>query len=491
MVLLSSIIAAAVLLVFYVPSWKEKLVTTFATAKFDSTASNDSTIERLPPTVETIRNTLAAIQTELEKDSPSSTHLALLDLLGNQELDRELYRKLRDKVSFMLLVQEPGDPVAPTSMITNLVHIYRSDLEGLFPVLCQKRSFFERIVKYNDPRFGGVVPPHVMVRDHAPTELRCDAALMLQMCRVDRQCLPFVASGIGRNREFLQELLAYNPWALGYVSHDAQRLYPDLVVATLGPLFRRRVKWDAVRQIAKRIAPELWEDRDVVLQWFRSGFPFLYGFDPFRKLEKDPEIFLLVAKHSPWALYTFVRASPTLRGNKEFMMQVVKYEASLLSSAPILLQQDFDLALIAFAAEDRHTVEAYLNTQTYYFTEQPCNPTDRRRFAWQLHGQVQNRLKVHETFCSTLLCGMLCSSGSALTALDQGTETSLAYKKTIAAFLDVPTGNKLRLLRRADSNLTEILGPLSRGESGAAGRIKKMEMNLQGHDCKFNINVFD
>jgi len=116
---------------------------------------------------------------------------------------------------------------------------------------------------------------------------------------------------------------------------------------------------------------------------------------------------------------------------------------------------------------------------------------DRRRVAWQLHGQVQDLLKVHETFCSTLLCGMVCSSGSALMALDQGTETSLAYKKKIAAFLDVPTGKKLRRLRRADSNLTEIMGPLSRGESGAAGRIKKMEINPQGHDCKFNINVFD
>ena len=50
---------------------------------------------------------------------------------------------------------------------------------------------------------------------------------------------------------------------------------------------------------------------------------------------------------------SFMEASPTLRGDKVFMREVLKKDPSLFSSGTKEMQVDFDLAIIAFANSPR------------------------------------------------------------------------------------------------------------------------------------------
>jgi len=66
-------------------------------------------------------------------------------------------------------------------------------------------------------------------------------------------------------------------------------------------------------------------------------------------------------------------------------------------------------------------------------------------------------METHDTFFRTVLRGMsqsVDSLGSGLSVLNQGTETSVSYKKLIAQYLDVPSGSQLRMLSRASDNIT-------------------------------------
>jgi len=50
-----------------------------------------------------------------------------------------------------------------------------------------------------------------------------------------------------------------------------------------------------------------------------------------------------------------------------------------------------------------------------------------------------------------------CNAKSCFFDLNQGVETSIVFKRLIAQYLDIPTGKRLTLLRRAYSNLSEAM----------------------------------
>ena len=277
----------------------------------------------------------------------------------------------------------------------------------------------------------------------------------------------------------LAEVLVLDPVALQFVSHDHQRLYPDAVKKAFGQLGRRQqqVDRDAIFLIARWIARDLWQKRDIVLQWFRSGLPFIANIQQWMgTLAGDREIFLLIAEHGQQEhrRRSFAYASPALRANKVFMMQAVQHDAFLFGFASAALQQDFDLALLAFAAENPAVVGAYLNERHH---------RNQRQFVESFHLQVQDMLSVHQAFW-TLLSGILPGSGSTLTVLNQGSETSLGYKQLIAALLDVQTGKKLRLLRRACTNLEQSrhLWDVEDDDSENEGSEEEGSEDLEGED---------
>jgi len=141
-----------------------------------------------------------------------------------------------------------------------------------------------------------------------------------------------------------------------------------------------------------------------------------------------------------------MNADESLRGDKLFMMDVLKVRPSFFVCATEDLKEDEDLALLSFAANSR-TVRAYVMDRV----ERRLVP-GRRDFVQSLRSRTDTSLKEHEVFYNTVLHG-ISDPGSPLRMLDEGDET--AHKKLIADFLDIPSGKRLQLLRKASLNMSD------------------------------------
>jgi len=115
----------------------------------------------------------------------------------------------------------------------------------------------------------------------------------------------------------------------------------------------------------------LFQNRSFVLKWFSSGLPFPGFRDDAilpNQLQNDKEIFLLLSEHGCTDDHTFIGifchnsfgewCPANLLSDKNFLLQVVKHSPALLKFAPAHLQQDFDLALLAFSGK-RDQVDRY------------------------------------------------------------------------------------------------------------------------------------
>ena len=195
------------------------------------------------------------------------------------------------------------------------------------------------------------------------------------------------------------------------------------------------------------ILPELWGNRHFVLKWFESSFPFVDSMPVSWK--DDKEIFLCIAKccREDCRNKSFLKASESLRSNKDFMREALKLDPNLFDCASQSLLQNLKLAVFVFA-DFRFSFFCYLSSDR----------NGRRALIRGHRIAIASRLEKYDEFFALILCGV--SSGSStLSVLNQGTETSVNYKKRIAEFLDVPTGQYLCRLRRADARSREALYP--------------------------------
>jgi len=415
------------------------------------------------------------------------TTLALFHLWRtNPKWAPRLYEELVCKVSSEI---QQGHAIDPSELISNFQSNHpghdpgnsdRDPWEGFVHIVCRERSFWEHLMQHYQQEEGyDHFARNVFSTMQAYFPL--DEELMIKACVKKPSCLRTMDPSLKRNRNFVREVLLGNPLALErvyssafpepdllgcmdgnllaevlmvdpvalkFVPHDQQRLEPNVVMDAFGQLGRRQqLNWNTAADIAHKIAPDLWQNRAMLLQWFRSGLPFTFSFHLMGSLADDQEVFLLIAEHcqQEHRRRSFQYASQALHANKEFMRKAIELDASLFGFASGALQQDFDLALLGFAAEDPAVVGAYLNEHHH-----PA----QRHVVESFHRQVQGMLSVHGAFL-TFLCCMSPRSGSTLTVLDQGSETSQDFKQLIAAFLDVPIGKKLHRLRRANSNLEE------------------------------------
>ena len=77
---------------------------------------------------------------------------------------------------------------------------------------------------------------------------------------------------------------------------------------------------------------------------------------------------------------------------------------------------------------------------------------------------LRRQLAPFETFSRCILGNMLSyqttqATGTHLTLLNQGFETSITYKKSLADFLGIPTGTWLKHLQQAERNALEAIEP--------------------------------
>jgi len=281
----------------------------------------------------------------------------------------------------------------------------------------------------------------------APNQILADRELMLEACHQNDYVLFHVQSSLGEDLEFLKVVLRNRPSALRMVSHDAQRLFPGLIIESLAPFCQQVNDLDFIVDLAEVTHPDLWENHSFVLGWFRAGLPFPVGswgigVDTSAWVD-DREIFLLIAKHCRREpdLQSFRHASATIRGDKDFMMKAVEQNPVVFCHASVDLQKDFDLAVLAFASS-RYFVAGYLAGSHY---------SGQQDFIRNLHIKIQEKLKTYDAFFKTILCGSSSHFASEPCAL--GLLKEQACKMIIAEYLDAPIGKELRLLRLAFENL--------------------------------------
>jgi len=304
-----------------------------------------------------------------------------------------------------------------------------------------------------------------LIGNFATTSIRSDRDMMLRACSFDGTVVRELSQNLRNDHAFLFAAVDVNPRVVLGLTHGIQRRFPDVVDHALEQFTKPGHAWTdqyGFIPVWWRLAAEFWDDRRFVLRWFEHGFPFLnvgeFGQPEWRN---DEEIFIRIAEHcsSEFLHDSFERASRTLRDNKKFMLRAVEFRPSLFRLASQRLRSDFDVGLVAFSGDQDVLGDEVRRRREHRRGEQ----NDRIELLNAFHSEVSVRLHAHKVFSTIVLPAMSQTSsndsdGCALTVLNQGAETSIGFKKTIAQCIGVPTGKHLRLLRQASRNLSTVMG---------------------------------
>ena len=263
-----------------------------------------------------------------------------------------------------------------------------------------------------------------------------DPKLCASLVRRDRKFYNYLPPDLRRDRSVVEAVLSLSCRVRrlsGLLPHDIQVLYPDLVADYI-----RNVDYLEARDVAR----ELWTHREVALALIARDTELCPWFlDAFRN---DQEILLAVADAEDEPIMFLAFCAPSLLEDKAFMLQAVARNAYLVKHAQPTMY-DFDLMMSVFlSGESRDRPK-----QVVADDEIPA-----RRVA-AFSRQVSERVSAFLAF-ATFLEGTVQSASPScpLTILNQGTETSRAYKRLIAEYCGVPLGQELCNLKRVLVDLT-------------------------------------
>lgn len=371
---------------------------------------------------------------------------------------RHFPTELKDDVEFARSIFLAEQPIRASTHFQIWEH---------FPLLRRDRDIWTKVIDASESSnfFSSTTFLSSVMERFAPVEIRSDRELMIKACGKDHTIIQLVDESIARSHDFLLAAAGRNARLLQVISHDLQRRFPDVVDRALRQANEGDNRIEILLEadlIAEGLAPEFWNSRDFLLRWFELGLPFcLRG--PFQRFEwiRDKEVFLLIAKHCHrFRQESFGRLSWSLRRDKKFMLQVLEIDPSLFRFVDPRLRSDFDLCLLGFSG-DPNVVEVDMaqRESAYEAGDDP----EESNYLDEFRSQVSTHLNAHKTFTTIVLPAMsqTTDSGCPLAVLNQGAETSRAYKKRMAEYLDVPTGKRLRLHRQASRNLNEVLGSVN------------------------------
>jgi hypothetical protein len=250
------------------------------------------------------------------------------------------------------------------------------------------------------------------------------------------------------DRDVVREALSVSPWyppsrIVFVMQHDARVAHVDLIADAIRnePGFDEDDGRDT--DFADSLCEHMWSHKPLALAWISRGGWWVEGFP--EEYSSDKDILLALAEHSSDPCETFEQVcSPELLRDKEFMVQVVKKRPSLYWMVPSELDGDFDIMLAAHSGDK--------DLLRVMELDEPEELEQVLTFA----RRVRKRIEARESF-TTFLAGMSKSAPSpscCLPVLNQGSETSLAYKKLIADFVGLPCGEELRDLRAVSVHLT-------------------------------------
>ena len=215
-------------------------------------------------------------------------------------------------------------------------------------------------------------------------------------------------------------------------------------------------------RIANAIAPSFWYQESFALEWLQNGLIIP------NQVVADEVLFMSWMNNRDMALAFAMNhhgrndALPNFfpqefLGDVDFMTQVVERNP------------DFCHLAIDKAFSDPWVVITALSTsldfaQRYLLNARVTDPQYETMIQNGILGFVPDQLSSYATFSHCILGNMLSTqsmadTGSTLTMLNQGPETCLEFKKTLAAYLGIPMGKLLSRLRRAERNICEAIAP--------------------------------
>jgi hypothetical protein len=249
---------------------------------------------------------------------------------------------------------------------------------------------------------------------------------------------------------------------------EVQALFPDLIAQWIRDNIDDP---DYLLEFDVSFIDELWDNRDFVMAFTEVGgglFSQYFGFD-YDDYRDDREVMLALGSFCP---AEFAGACPFkyLR-EKEFMLQAISLNPYLLKFAHSSLHYDADFLLRAFAFDQGiisfidgdfcdSTIGSGAADGSISFDGEPGEErgTNGRLKLAVLARSVREKLDCYRGFW-TLLQGIgsrrELGDFSPTSLLNQGAETSIAYKLRIAEFLGVPLGTEFHHLRQLSTELTK------------------------------------
>lgn len=215
------------------------------------------------------------------------------------------------------------------------------------------------------------------------------------------------------------------------VPPEVQTEHPEIASRAIAVAWPRNL-----RLVQAYVTEELWQNRNVVIAWIRRGCRVLPAFE---NLMGDEQVALEIAQHS-WR--EFSKVANTLKRNHAFMIRAVDANGRVLRFATAEIRNDLPTVVRALASHAEALAAGMSVT---------------RQTVLQY---VKDKLDLHTTFVDEFLRGIAVptphispSRRSQLPMLDRGVETSQAFKQLIAAFLGVPVGEELRIVRTCHKHL--------------------------------------
>jgi len=285
--------------------------------------------------------------------------------------------------------------------------------------------------------------------------------LMIRACGQDEQVPRVVSADLQWDRDLIEAAITFSGYALEWIPHSSQCLFPDLVVKA----FQNCVH---MQGLEVNVAPSLWTNMDVVAAWYEAGGLFHSRFPD--SMKDNAECGLLLAKglldsfddyESDNSMFREA-TSVALRSNKVFMSQAVEINCFVFEEAGVTLRRDVDLALVACGGADGHHLIYYRLLGDHLLESEEYDVyNDELEFLHTVFLNAKSKVKDHDGFTKGFLLGMSDHAGCGcnLSMLANGVETSLALKTKVADYLGVAKGRQLRRLRMAVANLAKLPAP--------------------------------
>lgn len=192
----------------------------------------------------------------------------------------------------------------------------------------------------------------------------------------------------------------------------------------------------------------VWSHRSVVLACLERRWPVVARLSGARSAFRNDRDLLKMAVKNDWSEFQHIPLS--LKSDREFVLAMVQIDGRVLSHAEDDLKHDYEI-LTAAVASKSVTIAACFS-----------GDGDDFDFLVSYAQYVRGKLKLFDVFVCEFLRGILTTETHVAPAkrcrlpmLDQGVETTIVFKRTIAQFLGVPLGKELHLLRAASPGLAE------------------------------------